>query len=110
MTDAEVQRADRFIDSFRKMIAETIVDAASPCADEKRLGLQRIAATVDQVDYVYFANLANLNAALRGALLDLIEVRLMCVGGGPTLDFTDATDFLAAFEPMILRARKRMLQ
>ena len=45
---------------------------------------------MDAVDYVTFANLANINAALRDGLLDVIEVRLMCVGGGPTLDFADA--------------------
>ena len=55
-------------------------------------------------------NLANLNAALRGGLLDLIEVQLMCVGGGPTLDYADAAAFLAAFEPMIEKARRRRLQ
>ena len=78
MTDDEARRADRFIAVFREMIAATIVDPSSPCANEKRGGLQRIAATVDQVDYVHFANLANLNAALRGGLMDLIEVRSMC--------------------------------
>jgi hypothetical protein len=41
--------------------------------------------------------------------LDLIEVQLMCVGGGPTLDYADAAEFLAAFDPMIEKARKRML-
>ena len=55
-------------------------------------------------------NLANLDAALRGGLLDLIEVRLFAVGAGPTLDFADATAFLAMFEPMIEKARGRMLQ
>ena len=114
MTDAEVrqqvQRADRFIADFREMVAATVVDPTSPSANEKRGGLQRIAATVDQVDYVHFANLANLNAALRGGLMDLIEVRLMCVGAGPTLDYADAVAFLAEFTPLIEKARKRMLQ
>lgn len=110
MTDEEARRADRFISAFREMIASTVVDHSSSCANEKRDGLERIAATVDQVNYTYFANLANIDAVLQGALLDLIEVRLMCVGGGPTLDYNDATDFLAAFEPMVSKARKRMLQ
>ena len=44
-------------------------------------------------------NLANLDAAMRGGLLDLIEVGLLAVGGGPTLDFADAAAFLAGFEP-----------
>ena len=46
-------------------------------------GFARIADTLDAVPYVTMCNLANLNAAMRGGLLDLIEVRLMCVGGGP---------------------------
>jgi hypothetical protein len=52
-------------------------------------------------------NLANLNTAMRGGFLDLIEMHLMCVGGGPTLDFADATAFLAGFRPMIDMALAR---
>jgi len=55
-------------------------------------------------------NLANLDAALRGGLLDLIDVRLLAVGAGPTLDYADAAEFLAGFEPLIEKARRRMLQ
>ena len=114
MTDAEVadqiERADRFIADFREMIAATIVDPASACADYQRRGLQRVADTLDAVPYATFCNLANLNAALRGGLLDLIEVRLMCVGGGPTLDFADAASFLAGFETLIEKVRRRRLQ
>ena len=55
-------------------------------------------------------NLSNLNTALRGGVLNLIEVQLMCVGGGPTLDYESAAEFLAAFEPMIEKARRRRLQ
>ena len=43
-------------------------------------------------------------------LLDLIEVRLICVGSGPTLDYADATAFLAGFETVIEKVRKRRLQ
>ena len=79
MTDAEVadqiERADRFIADFREMIAATVVDPASACADYQRRGLRRIADTLDAVPYVTFCNLANLNAAMRGGLLDLIEVQ-----------------------------------
>ena len=113
MTDAEVadqiERADRFIADFREMIAATVVDPASPCADYQRRGLQRIAATLDAVPFVTMCNLANLNAAMRGGLLEVIEVHLMCVGAGPTLDFADAAAFLAGFQPMIDMARKRMI-
>ena len=114
MTDAEVadqiDRTDRFIADLREMVAATAVDPRSPCADAQRRGLRRIAATVDAVPFVTFCNLANMDAALRGGLLDLIEVRLMCVGGGPTLDYADATAFLAGFEPMIGTARRRRQQ
>jgi hypothetical protein len=105
MTDAEVadqiDRADRFIKHLREMIAETVVDPASLCADYQRRGLRRIAETLNAVPFVTMCNLANIDTAMRGGLLDLIELRLMCVGGGPTLDFEDAAAFLAAFQPMI---------
>lgn len=114
MTDAEVadqiERADRFIADFREMIAATVVDPGSACADYQRRGLQRIADTLDAVPFVTMCNLANLNAAMRGGLLDLIEVGLLAVGGGPTLDFADAAAFLAAFQPMIDIALRRRLQ
>jgi hypothetical protein len=42
MTDAEVaaqiERADRFIVDFREMVAATVVDPRSPCADAHRRG------------------------------------------------------------------------
>jgi hypothetical protein len=47
---------------------------------------------------------------LRGWLLDLIEVQLKCIGGGPTLDFQDAMEFLARFRPAIEAALRRRLQ
>jgi len=113
MTDEEVrqqvERTDAFIAAFRELIASTVVDPASPCAAASYRGLERIATTVDAVNYVTFANLANLNTALRGGLLDLIEVQLMCVGGGPTLDFQDAAEFLAVLQPMIDMALNRRL-
>jgi len=114
MTDADVadqiERADRFIADFREMIAATVVDPASACADYQRRGLRRIAGTLDAVPYVTFCNLANLDAALRGGLLEIIEVHLKCVGGGPILDHADAAAFLAAFQPMIDMALRRRLQ
>jgi hypothetical protein len=89
MTDDEVrqqvERTDRFIEQLRDAIAATVINPASLCADAQRRGLRRIAATLDAVPYVTMCNLANLDAALR-ELLDLIEVHLMCVGAGPTLD------------------------
>ena len=113
MTDDEVrqqvERADCFIEQLRDAITATVVDPASACADDHRRGLQRAAATLDAVPFVTMCNLANLDTALRGGLLDLIEVHLMCVGGGPTLDFDDAAGFLAAFQPMIDMALARRL-
>ena len=114
MTDAQVAaqvgRADCFIEQLRDAIAATTVDPASACADAQRRGLQRIADTLDAVPYVTFCNLANLNAALRGGVLDLIELRLLAVGVGPTLDYADAAEFLAGFEPLIEKVRRRRLQ
>ena len=114
MTDTEVadqiERADRFIEQLSDAIAATAADPASLCADARRRGLQRIAATLDGVPYVTMCNLANLNAAMRGELLDLIEVRLMCVGAGPRLDHADAAAFLAGFETIIEKVRRRRLQ
>jgi len=114
MTDEEarqqVERTDAFIADFRELIASTAVDPSSPCEAACLRGLERVAATVDAVDYITYANLANLNAAMRGGLLDLIEVQLKCVGGGPTLDFQDAAEFLARFQPVIDAALRRRLQ
>jgi len=114
MTDAEVrqqvERADCFIEQLRDTITATAVDPASLCADAQRRGLQRIASTLDAVEYGTMCNLANLNAAMRGGLLEVIEVQLMCVGAGPTLDCADATAFLAGFETVIEKVRKRRLQ
>jgi hypothetical protein len=100
MTDEEVrqqvERADAFIAAFRELIASAVdaVDPASPARLPAIVGLERIAATVDAVEYVVFCNLANVNAAMRGTLLDVLGVKLMCVGQGPTLDYADATAFL----------------
>ena len=46
---------------------------------------------MDAVDYVTFANLVTVNEAMRGILLDVLEVQLMCVGQG----HADASAFLA---------------
>ena len=87
-----------------------MVPASSLCADDQRRGLRRIADTLGAVPYVTMCNLANINTAMRDWLPEVIEVRLMCVGGGPTLDYPDAASFLAGFEPIIEKARKRRLQ
>ena len=111
MTDAEVatqiERANRFIADFRELVAAMAVDPASPCAEETRAGLKRIAATLDAVPYVTMCNLSNINTAMHGGLLEMIEANLMCVGGGPTLDYADAAAFLAAYQPAIDMALAR---
>ena len=106
----QVERTNDFIADFRELIASTAVDPSSPCEAACYRGLERIAATVDAVDYVTYANLANLNTALRGGLLDLIEVQLKCVGGGPSLDFEGAAEFLARFQPAIDAVLRRRFQ
>ena len=118
MTDIEVreqvERAERFIEQLREMIAEAIANPVSNIEQHDQC-LQRIAATLDAVPFVTMCNLANLDAAWRNRLhgmtfLSVIEVHLMTAGGGPTLDHAGAAAFLAAFQPMIEMARKRMLQ
>ena len=114
MTDEEarqqVERTDRFIAAFRELIASTVVNPASPCEVACHRGLERIAATVDAVDYVVFANLANANEAMRGALLDVLEVQLMCVGRGPTLDFQDAAALLDVLHQSLFNLSKQWRQ
>ena len=111
MTDEEarqqVERTDRFIAEFRVLIASTVVDPASPCEAACHRGLARIAATVDAVDYITFCNLANVNAAMRGVLIDVLEVQLMCVGQGPALDYVDASAFLAELHQPIFDLWKK---
>ena len=105
----QIERTDDFIELLRDAISATDVDPARACADDQRRGLQRIASTLDAVPFVTMCNLANLDAAMRGGLLDLIELGLLAVGGGPTLDFEDATAFLAEYGTVIEKARMRWL-
>ena len=116
MTDTEIRdeirRADRFRDELRTAINETVVDSGSNCADASRRGLKRIADTFDAVPFVMFANLSNIDAAMRtrgAGLVSIIEVYLRAVGSGPTLDYADATVFLTQFEPLVTMARKRRI-
>jgi hypothetical protein len=62
----------------------------TPISTEVRRKLGRIADTADAVDYITFCNLANLDAAIPGLLLDVIEVQLKFVGKGFAPDITDA--------------------
>ena len=93
MTDEEVRqqvdRADRFIADFRELITSIALDPDLSVTPPVVQGPRRIAATVDAVDYVVFCNLANVNEAMRGTLLGVLEVKLMCIGQGPSLDYAD---------------------
>ncbi len=118
MTDAEVAdqiaRADHFIADLREMIAEAIANPVS-AIDQHDQCLERIAATLDAVPFVTMCNLANLDMAWRnrmggGTFMSVVEVYLMGAGGGPTLDYADATAFLAEFEAMIETVRRRRQQ
>lgn len=107
----QIERADRFREELRSVIAETVVDPASAYADEARAGLARIAATLDAVPYLTICNLSNLDVAMMRVgtgLLPIIEIHLYAVGGGPTLDYADATVFLAQFDRLLDVTRKRM--
>ena len=47
---------------------------------------------------------------MRGTFMLVIKAYLMCVGAGSTLDYADATAFLAEFERMIAKAHRQRLQ
>ena len=79
-------------------------------ADAQRHALRRIADTLDEVPYGTMCNIATLDAAMAGLLLDVIELRLTYVGCFPTLDFADAKAFFSAFQPVIDKALRRLLQ
>jgi hypothetical protein len=119
MTDAEVammiESADAFRERLRDAIGEAVaaVDPQSACAEEAHAGLKRIASTLDQVELVTFASLSNLDVSMTKrigtGLMPMIELHLLAVGGGPTLDYADADAFLAQFERLIDLARKRKI-
>jgi hypothetical protein len=119
MTDTEVReqidRADRFVEELRAAINETMaaVDPASPCASEARRGLARISATLCEADYVMMSNLSVLDLAMKNrigtGLLPIIELHLRAVGGGPTHNYENATEFLRMFEPVVDAVRKRRI-
>jgi len=105
-----VRQTDRFIDDFRELIGTTAVDPCSHCADAQRRALRRIADTLDEVPYATMYNIATLDAAMAGLLLEVIELRLSYVGCFPTSDFANADTFFRAFQPVIDKALRRLLQ
>jgi hypothetical protein len=100
---ARVEQTDRFVEA-------TAVDPCGPCADVQRRALRRIADTLDAVPYATMCNIATLDAATAGLLLEVIELRLTYVGCFPTLDFVNAEAFFSAFQPVIDKALRRLLQ
>jgi hypothetical protein len=92
------------------LIASTAVDSASPCEAACYRGLERIAATVDAVDYIHLCQSGEPQHGVARRAAGPIEVQLKCVGGGPILDFQDAAEFLARFQPLIDAALRRRLQ
>jgi len=66
-----------------------------------------IAKTINDVDYIDLCNLATFNEVMHGALLDAIEVKLTCIGAGPTLDYADAPAFFAQLQSVIDAGLKR---
>ncbi len=111
--DFSMRRSARFIEHLRAAINDAIgdVDPHSLCVEEQRAGIRRIADTLSEVDYVLLCNLANLDTALTRrpgcGLLPIIEVHLAAVGGGPTLDYVNARDFLTVFESLVDLAHRR---
>lgn len=108
MTDAQVraqvERADAFIANLRRSITVRLLH----CGEQQRRVLERIRDSIDAVPYVTYCNLSNMDKASRGEVMSLIEVRLMACGGGPTLDFASAADFLAVFAPLIDAGKRRV--
>ena len=115
MTDEDarrqIERADAFIAAFRELIASTAVEPVRSNEAACRRGLTRLAESVDAVDYIIYCNLSNINAAMHGLLLDVIEVQLRLIGKGFVLPFADsATAFLEAMHrPMFNLCRKKRL-
>ena len=117
MTDAEItalrERTDAFIETLRAAIDEAAadLDPHSPCIDQARAGFKRIGDTLDAVPLVLFANLSNVDLAMKrrigSGLSSIIATHLLAVGTGPTLDHADAAEFLSVFQPIIEMARKR---
>ncbi|MGZ6550771.1 MAG: hypothetical protein ACXVDJ_10895 [Tumebacillaceae bacterium] len=60
-----------------------------------------------------FANLSNIDLALTRrtgcGLMPIIEVHLLAVGTGPTLDHADAAAFLAPFTDIVETVRRRKI-
>jgi len=102
MTDAELEtyvaRTEAFIDRVFELLANT-----NPVNQDAGRQLVAIAKTIDDVDYIDLCNSATLNEVMAGALLDAIEVKLTCIGDGPTLDYDDAPAFFVELQSAMMR-------
>src|SRR5262245_8834044 len=105
MTDAEaaecVERTERFIESIFDLIGIAAGVAADANDQDACRRLVGIAKSIDAVDYIELANLATINEAMRGGLLDAIAMKLKAVGITPQLSYDNAPAFFAAFKPML---------
>jgi coenzyme F420-reducing hydrogenase gamma subunit len=100
MTDAEaaaqVARTDAFIADFRELIAGTVIDLGScaltsgvaGCSGSRRSRPGRLHRLCESREH---------QCGDARPVAGVIEVHLLAVGRGPTLDHVDATAFLAAF-------------
>ena len=93
---AQIARTDVFVVEFREMVAATAVDPASPSADARRRGLERIAATLDAVPAISRLGLSRvgnerpmrrLNLKFPVVLLGLALI----VGAGPAAAHAEST-------------------
>jgi hypothetical protein len=96
-----VDRVDRFRDILCDAIAETPVDQWANCAEAQRRTLRRIAETLHAVPDVTMHNLVVIDIATRGVVMAAIKVKLLAVGAGPTLDYSNATVFLNELQPLV---------
>ena len=89
---ARVARTDRFAAELRELIAASRFDVRDSVAH--RRAIERIGASLEDVDYVVLANLATVDLATRGLVLATLRVKLLCLGAAPELDYPDAATFL----------------
>jgi len=97
MTDAEaheyVVRTDAFIDDIFELLTNTQPvnpNAGSSWWRSRRPSTPSTTST--------FATWRRSTSVMDGALLDAIELKLACVGAGPTLDYADAPAFFTELQ------------
>jgi hypothetical protein len=96
------------IDLFRGELVVATLDAmkTQSTTDFGERVLSAIVESYDAVDDITLHNLAVIDTAMRGALVDLIRVRLVEVGAG-SFNYDGAPAFLAEFAPMVDAVRQQ---